>query len=371
MTDEVLAPHTPLIASADLPGIGGQIGPNPEDFVVEEMSAYEPSGAGEHLYVRVKKTSLTTPECIGIIARASGVREREIGSAGMKDKHAVTTQWLSLPARGTPAPETWKLPSTIEIVQVSKHNNKLRTGHLSKNTFRIRLVGVDADAAPKAQAITTHISKQGLLNYFGTQRFGRQGNNWNAALRWITGNPERAGRFHKKLYPSVIQSEIFNRYLTQRYGLGLGHLLQGEVVRLGTGHSLFCVQDLAAEQARYTAGELHLMGPIVGPKMKRAEADALALEQRIINEVDLSDEILQKLGEFGPGTRRDLIVFPESLSIEATAPPSPNAIILTFSLPPGSYATQLIGEYTRDFSPKVAASEARPDAVQSAAAPPE
>jgi tRNA(Glu) U13 pseudouridine synthase TruD len=109
------------------------------------------------------------------------------------------------------------------------------------------------------------------------------------------------------------------------------------------------------------------MGPIVGPKMKRAESQALALEQQIISEVGLSDEILQKLGDFGPGTRRDLVVLPESLSIEAAGP---DALALTFALPPGSYATQLIGEYTRNFSPKGSASEAQAGATQSDAAAP-
>jgi tRNA pseudouridine13 synthase len=343
-----------MIASADLPGTGGRIGPEPEDFVVDEVPAYEPSGEGEHLYLLVQKRQLTTPECVDHLARASGVNSREIGYAGMKDKHAVTTQWISLPARGVADPARWQLPASIRILKVSKHNNKLRTGHLQKNKFRIRVVEGNTSALPNAQAIALQLNQHGLFNYFGAQRFGRGGSNLASALHWLRTNPGRSSRFHRKLYPSVIQSEVFNRYLGARHQLGLAQLIPGEIVRLGTGHSVFCVQDVHAEQPRFAAGELHLTGPIVGPKAKQAEGSALELEQQVIDEVGLSVEDLARLADFAPGSRRDLIVVPEQLAVEADAT---GALVLSFALSPGSYATQLIQEFTRH----TAAHEAKPD----------
>jgi tRNA pseudouridine13 synthase len=340
---------TQLLACADLTGTGGRIGPEPEDFVVEEVPAYEPSGEGEHLYLFVQKRQLTTPECIDHIGRASGVNSREIGYAGLKDKHAVTTQWISLPARGVADPASWQLPPSIRILKVSKHNNKLRTGHLQKNKFQIRLVEVTTDPLARARAIVDRLNSRGLFNYFGAQRFGRGGNNLASALHWLRTNPKRSSRFHRKLYPSVIQSEVFNRYLSARYELGFKHLIAGEVVRLGTGHSVFCVQDPNAEQPRYIVGELHLTGPIVGPKTKQAESVALELEQRIVADVGLGAEDLARLADFAPGARRDLVVLPEDLSVEAE---SEGSLVLSFALPPGSYATQLVQEFTRQAAPE-------------------
>ncbi len=335
---------TQLLSCEDLPGTGGRIGPEPEDFVVEEVPAYEPTGEGEHLYLLVQKRQLTTPECVDHLGRACGVNSREIGYAGLKDKHAVTTQWISLPARGLTDPASWQLPPSIRILKVSKHSNKLRTGHLQKNKFRIRVVEGNTSALPHAQAIAERLNQQGLFNYFGAQRFGRGGNNLASALHWLRTNPNRSSRFHRKLYPSVIQSEVFNRYLNARHQLGFQRLIVGEVVRLGTGHSVFCVQDLAAEQPRYESGELHLTGPIAGPKTKQAEGTALELEQRMIEEVGLSADDLLRLSDFAPGARRDLVVKPEELTVAAD---EDGALLLSFALPPGSYATQLVHEFTR------------------------
>src|SRR5262245_35069566 len=118
-----LVPHVPPFFCADLPAAGGRIGPLLEDFVVDEIPAYAPSGAGDHWYVRVRKRGLTTRDAVLVLARASNVPERDIGYAGMKDKHGVTTQWLSLPGKA-PAPETWQLPSELEVLEASRHTNK-------------------------------------------------------------------------------------------------------------------------------------------------------------------------------------------------------------------------------------------------------
>jgi tRNA pseudouridine13 synthase len=345
-TSTPLAPHEPLIRTADLAGVGGQIGSAPEDFTVDEVGLFEPSGAGDHWYVRVKKRSLTTRDLVLAVARAARVADREIGTAGMKDKHAVTSQWLSVPALGL-APEHWSLPDGVEILEIARHTRKLRTGQQQGNRFRIRLTGVSPDALPRAEAILAALQERGLPNYFGPQRFGYQAQNLTRALEWLrmTETPRgRNTRFLKKFYPSVIQSEIFNRYLTRRLARGALELLTGDVVRLDGSNAVFIVEDRSRELPRLQSGDIHVTGPMVGPKMKAANGPARELEQRVLAELQIADEHVDKLGALAPGTRRDLLVRPQDLDVDRL---DDSNLVLQFTLPSGSYATQLIRELTR------------------------
>src|SRR6185369_3264042 len=164
-------------------------GPEPEDFLVDEVPAYAASGKGEHQYVLVRKRLLTTPELVRRVARAVGVNERDIGYAGLKDKYAITTQWLSLSSKTAVTPEL-DLGPGVEVLQVTRHDNKLRTGHLLGNRFTITLVGVHVDALARANAIAERLRDQGLPNYFGAQRFGHGGRNLTDAISWLA----RGGR---------------------------------------------------------------------------------------------------------------------------------------------------------------------------------
>jgi tRNA pseudouridine13 synthase len=333
------------LSTADLPGVGGALGREPEDFQVDEIPAYTPSGSGDHVYVRIKKRALTTRAAVGMLAKAAGVRERDIGYAGLKDKHAVTSQWISLP-KSPITPESWKLPPGLELLEVSRHNNKLRTGHLSGNRFTIGLVGVDDAGLVRASALLDKLERDGLYNYFGEQRFGAGGDNLSRALAWLRGEervPRHRERFLSKLYPSVIQSAIFNRYLTLRAARGLDQLLLGEVVRLdGTG-SWFVVEEPEKEQPRLVARDVHPTGPIVGPKMRRATRLAQELEERANAEAGLTSTDIEALGRHVPGTRRDLLVFPKGAEVAWRG----DRLVVSFELPAGSYATVLIRELIR------------------------
>lgn len=331
--------------TAELPAAGGELGPAPEDFVVDELPLYEPVGEGEHLYVRIEKRGHTTHEVIDAIARAAGVHPRDVGSAGMKDKHAITRQWLSLPQRAS-EPGSWRLPDGLTVLAVSRHKNKLRTGHLAGNRFEIRLRGVDEGAAVRAAAILRAIGQRGIPNYYAEQRFGRGAGNLQAALDWLrrgapSGGPR--GRFLNKLFPSVIQAEIFNRYVSARLGLGLDRLVDGEVVRLHGSGASFVVDDVQREQARYEAGELHLTGPMPGPRTKAAERAAAALEAAAVDAVGLGEADLGALARWAEGTRRDVMLLPDALTLHE----EPGALVLSFALPPGGYATLVARELTR------------------------
>ncbi len=338
-----LRPFEPPLLTADLPAVGGSVGPEPEDFVVDEIPAALPSGHGEHLYVRIRKRLWTTPDMLHAVARAAKVRERDVGSGGMKDKHAVTTQWLSLPPGAKP-PGEWELPEGLELLEALPGERKLRTGQQRGNRFRIRLVAVESPAA--AQAIIERLKQQGLPNYFGAQRFGRGGGNLGDAVAWLgRGAPAegRRARFFRKLYPSVVQSEIFNRYLAQRSELGLERLIEGEVVRLDGSRSVFVVEDAAAELPRLVSGDIHLTGPITGPRMKQPTGLPLELEAQAAGALGLETAEFELMGRLADGTRRDLVVTAEGLEAEVR---DDGSLVLEFSLPSGSYATGVVRELT-------------------------
>lgn len=339
------APHEPALMHPELPAIEAAIGPTPEDFVVDEIPLYPQSGAGEHVYVRVEKRGFTTPAMVRAVTRAAGIDERELGYAGLKDKHAVTRQWLSLPSKARP-PGEWQLPEGITVIEHTRHGNKLRTGHLLGNRFRITLLTSDASALEKAVPLAALLKAHGLYNYYGGQRFGRRGDGLRQALVWLREGAKLHGmpRFLTKLYPSVIQAEVFNRYFSARRALGLDHLISGEVVRLDQAGAMFSVEDTERENPRLTSGDIHLTGPIFGPKARPTAADAAALELEIIEQLGLNAEAREKLARMAPGTRRDLIAPIPDLELRWAAV---GRLEVEFSLPSGSYATEVIRQFTR------------------------
>jgi tRNA pseudouridine13 synthase len=339
-------PHVPPFFSAALPAAGGRIGPSLEDFVVDEIPAYLPSGGGDHWYVRIRKRGLTTRDAVLALARAAGVQERDIGYAGMKDKQGVTTQWLSLPGKA-PAPEAWQLPPELALLEASRHTNKLRTGHLRGNRFRIGLIDTLPDGEVLARAIALHLAAHGHVNQFGAQRFGRDGQNLALGREWLSGAsrlPRGRERFLSKLYASALQSEVFNRYATRRVALGLDRVIAGEVVRLAGSGASFVVETPEREEERLRARDIVLTGPLPGPKMRAAAAEAAALERELCAEVGLDERALAELARHAPGTRRDLLVHPEHVEVTSDA----ERVWLGFELPAGSYATQVVREITRN-----------------------
>ncbi len=358
MEDTTHSPSLPPITCSDLRGTDGRIGPAPEDFQVDEVPLYAPSGEGEHLYVRLRKRGMTTRDATRIVADAAGVPPSEIGTAGMKDKHALTTQWISLPARRAKPVEAWVLPGELGVVESARHKNKLRTGHLLGNHFKIRLVETSADALTLAERIVEALTERGLPNYFGAQRFGRDGDNVAAALAWLGGVDERARKrlapFERKLFASVVQSEIFNRYVTARIAEGLVRPLEGEVVRLDGSGAQFVVEDPERELSRWTSRDIHPTGPMIGPKMRPALGRALELEEAAILSLGLDDVARAALARFADGTRRDLLLWPARATGDGGGlrafrdGTTEDALVLEFFLPSGSYATELVREFTRE-----------------------
>ena len=185
--------------TTDIPGAGGVIKETPEDFLVEEMPLYLPSGTGEHTHVVVEKRGLTTLEAMRRIARALHVPERDMGYAGLKDAVGVTRQTFSIPRVAPEICSALDLPG-IRVLSARRHGNKLKPGHLAGNRFRLRIRGVAADALRRAEAVLAALGARGVPNYFGAQRYGAQGNShligramvrgeWREAFDTVIGDP--------------------------------------------------------------------------------------------------------------------------------------------------------------------------------------
>lgn len=343
-TDPML-PVEPLLRYPEMVRAGGFIGTEPEHFRVDEVPLYQPAGQGDHWYVRLQKRCMNTSELEQVVAAAAGVQQRDVGRAGLKDFMAVTSQWLSVPASGK-EPALWQLDdSRVSVLEVSRHTNKLRPGHLRANRFTITVQQCDR---PAADAVLQALAVGGFYNFYGAQRFGRHGSNLPKALSWLYGRAPRSrnkARLLATLYPSVLQSEFFNRYACLRIGTDETRLLQGEYIRLhGTG-SYRQIADSESELPSLQSGDYHLTGPLPGGRLRASTNEAIALENQVWTTFGLDDKAMDRLMREVDGTRRDLIIVPDEFSWSWT---DLGELILTFELPPGAYATMLVRELTRE-----------------------
>jgi tRNA pseudouridine13 synthase len=296
----------PLV-SAELPGSGGALRTSPEDFRVDEVPAYLPSGTGPHLYLRIEKRGRTTRDAVRTLSRALGVPDRDAGYAGMKDKDAVTTQWLSFPVAKDPDPASLAAPG-LTVLEVSRHQNKLRTGHVRANRFALAVRGGDL---ARAQACAEVLAARGLPNFFGPQRFGAAGENARTGRALLRGErtPEtgRASRdrFLRRLCISAFQSELFNRWLAERMADGLFAVaLAGDVLKKLESGGLFTCEDAAVDTARVARFELSPAGPMFGHKLRPAAGEALAREERLLAAEGIALTEFARGGGEAEGTRR-------------------------------------------------------------------
>lgn len=178
-----------------LAGIGGFIKQRPEDFLVDEQPQYQPCGSGEHIYMLVQKRLMSTLDMVSVIARHFGVARGAVGYAGLKDKHAITRQVVSVHAPGK-RPEDFPMlvHDRIEVLWTDLHTNKLRTGHLAGNRFSIRVRGVKPTDVLKAKRILDELARVGVPNRIGEQRFGMMENNHAIGAALIMGEWDRAVR---------------------------------------------------------------------------------------------------------------------------------------------------------------------------------
>jgi tRNA pseudouridine13 synthase len=336
--------------TADLPGCGGTLKVEPEDFAVEEIPAYEPSGEGEHLFLWIEKRDVSAEDLVHHIAQVLGISRDDVGTAGLKDRRAITRQYVSVPA--TCADRIGDVGTgSIQVLRSMRHGNKLRTGHLRGNRFEIVLRDVGSEShLPSLGQIVQIISERGFPNYYGEQRFGAGGETLELGLDLLTGNkkprdiPHRQRRFLLRLALSSVQSALFNEVLAERLRDGLLHtVLEGDVMQKRESGGLFFVEDVPTERERFEAGETVITGPMYGPKMRRPTGPAAQPESAVLARYSLTPGHFAAWKRLLPGTRRPLLAFASGLTIEQTE----CAIRMSFTLDRGVYATTLLREFMK------------------------
>lgn len=377
-----------------------------EDFIVEEVPLYPFSGSGAHVYVLIEKRGLGTLQAVDDVSRALNVARRSVGYAGLKDSRAVARQWLSI-ERVDPARVAALAIPRIRVLDVTRHGNKLRIGHLRANRFTIRVRQADASRIDAVRAGLDQLANQGVPNYFGEQRFGERGDTWRIGRALVHGRPDEAvdlllggpsqadspqlrrarelyeaGRFAdaarawpgvfrherralkalehsrgvkrralhavapslRRFYVSSYQSHLFNQVVARRLPGGLGRLWTGDLAWLHASGAVFRVLDADAEQPRADAFEISPTGPILGYRMTPAEGQAGVLEREVFTEDGLTAAAFRSAHLRVKGQRRPLRFRPVDPQVELGADGRGPYLELRFVLPRGCYATALLRE---------------------------
>ncbi len=266
------------------PTAQARIRQSPEDFQVDEELGFQPDGEGDHIWLQLRKRNTNTDWLAQQLVKFAGVKPVDVSYAGLKDRHAVTSQWFSIkPDHKQPEPDWQALNNEeIEVLAVVAHPRKLRRGTLQGNRFKLILRDVQGDKDELEQRLQK-IAQQGVPNYFGEQRFGRNGNNLSKSIALFAGALKRVKRQERGLYISAARSFLFNQVLSERVTANTWQsILPGEVLQLDGSHSVFCAdaddKDLAA---RLQAGDIHPTACLWGTGDSLAKDTVFALEQSI------------------------------------------------------------------------------------------
>ncbi|AMG68567.1 TPA: tRNA pseudouridine(13) synthase TruD [Providencia stuartii] len=319
----------------------GKLKSQPEDFIVKEDLGFELDGEGEHVMVRVEKTGCNTLFVAEQLAKFAKISARSVSYAGLKDRNAVTEQWfcLQMPGKETPDFSLWQLDG-CRVIATTRQKRKLRIGTLKGNQFEltIRDISVPEDVEARLQKV----AEQGIPNYFGEQRFGRDGQNLTQALRWANQEITVRERNKRSFYLSAARSAMFNHVASERIeNQTINQVLLGDALQLTGRGSWFVAtaEELPTLQARVASGELSITAPLPGDGELGTQEDALVFETNSL-ESYYSLMTLMK-NERVSSTRRAMIVKPQNFQwqwIDQTT------LKLNFFLNSGSFATSVVRE---------------------------
>ena len=330
-----------------------------DDFVVNEVPLYEFSNEGEHLILKLRKKDLATWDAIEILANYLQCSTREFGYAGLKDKNAMTVQHISVHRKYEDALKSFS-HENIKILETTYHNNKIKIGHLKGNNFFIRLKRVGLVEKQKIEEAFSKIAVFGMPNYFGFQRFGIDGENYKKGKQIVEGTLKERNRNLKQMFINAYQSYLFNSWLSKRIeisklieafepkeifeklNLPLDEvkrakkqphpfkILTGDLLSHYPFGKIFIIDDLETESQKFFEKDRVPTGLLCGKRVKKSEGLAYGIEKDF--EVQMSED----------GARRFAFVFPENL--QSNYKEDKNHMELSFYLPKGSYATELIAE---------------------------
>ncbi len=346
-------PEPIVVDVADLPRVtapamGGRYRVEPADFRVEEVFVHPLDDAGEHLWLWIEKTGLTTHQAIERIAGDCGVAARQIGFAGLKDRHARTYQWLSLPWPIKAELPTWTVADDLIVHAARRHGRKLKRGAHTANRFSIRLRDIiypeGTDDGESLTALATRIASQGVPNYFGEQRFGRQGTNVEMARQVFAG--KRLPRNKRSIALSAARSFMFNQVLAARVADGTwARALAGDVFMLAGTNSVFAgnTTDETAQALaeRVASRDIAPTGPMpgqLGPRAVVPESPAADHEQAVGQTYpDLIDGLVAARVD---AERRALVLAVDDFQLTR----ADDDLIVSFELPAGAFATSVLRE---------------------------
>ena len=332
--------------------------PTSRDFIVDEIPLYEFTGEGEHLIVHVRKKDMTTWEMITAIAKYCKIKQRDIGYAGLKDKHAMTMQYISLLAKGNEEKLKTFNHDKIKILSTTRHNNKIRTGHLKGNHFKVRLKKVLGVQKDKLDSVLKWVKKNGVPNYFGNQRFGNYGDNWKEGKAILEGTLKMRDRKTRTFLLNAYQSYLFNNWLSKRIELSMlleafsetdservfdlpeGSLsgtksqphffkiLEGDLMMHYPFGRVFELESMEEEAKRFSEFDIAPSGLLAGTRVSRSTKVSEFIEKNYDEEISEN------------GARRYAWI--KVTDIKKTYVEERAHYELEFSLPKGSYATNVL-----------------------------
>ena len=332
--------------------------PTSRDFIVDEIPLYEFSGSGEHLIVHIRKKDMTTWELISTLSKYLKIKKRDIGYAGLKDKNSMSMQYISILAKGNEEKLNSFKDDKIKILNIYRHNNKIKIGHLKGNRFKIRLKKIFGIQRDKLDSTLKWIEKNGIPNYFGSQRFGTDGNNWKEGRDILEGKRKIRDKRTKNFLINSYQSYLFNSWLSKRIELSLllesfsekeveellnlprnslkglkrqpnfFKLLDGELIMHYPFGRLFRLESMDREVERFNKFDISPTGLLAGKRVTLADSIAGLIEENYNRDISQN------------GLRRYAWVKP--LDIKSRYIEEKAHYELEFSLPKGSYATTLL-----------------------------
>ncbi|OMH39178.1 tRNA pseudouridine(13) synthase TruD [Motiliproteus sp. MSK22-1] len=324
------------------PPCSGVIRQQPEDFQVDELLGFEPSGNGEHVYLKIRKKGENTLWLTKQLACLAGVNVSDVGYAGLKDRNAVTTQWFSVWLPGNTEPDWNQLQSpSVNILVTTRHSRKLKRGIHKANRFllKIRELEVSGELESRLQKLRS----KGVPNYYGEQRFGHDGGNLQQADALLSGKVRIKDRQRRGIYLSAARSFLFNEVVAERVRRSiLGRYLKGDRLMIEGTSNLSREEELSIVTEQLDSLQLHPTAPLYGQGRALVEADSLDLEAGILTTNSAWCKGLERAGL--RRERRAVRLALPSLQWEML---DDRCLQLSFELPSGCFATSVLRECCR------------------------